>query len=259
MNTALHWLPLGFILERLLSFFLNVRGWEVLYLSFFMRWSIAKLWGQCSEICPLSWTSHPPPHKNTNTDLNLESPVFSVHPLCLCDHIIRSQNLKEALPLNTNSTANHILSQTTMFASNLADRICWGILHEGVYCIQLLFKVTDLTLWQGQQSYSRTQTATSQADQMGPFCLDFESLACFNQVQRCALWIYKDNTTVNFLIMDHFLQPLITIKVTCTFWTTDQGSPNRIRVIQLGPLSIAATEQANWLNGFSSIRYHYAG
>lgn len=109
-----------------------------------------------------------------------------------------------------------------------------------MYYIQLLFKVTELTLWQGQQSYSRTETATSQADKMGPFCLDFESLACFNQVQRCALRIYEDKTIVSQQ-QDNFLQPLITIKVTCTFWTTAQGSPNRISVIQLGPLSIAAT------------------
>lgn len=96
--------------------------------------------------------SHELTHHRTKTQILIliwSPQFFSWHPLCLCDHIIRSQNLKEALPLNTNSTANHILSQTTMFASNLADRIYWNLLRA---CIIFSYFIRWLNLPSGRGS-----------------------------------------------------------------------------------------------------------
>ncbi len=150
MNSALHPLPLGFILACLLSFFLNVRGGEVLYLSFFMRRSTAKLWGQYSEVCPLPWTSCQSPHKQAQILIFICSlQLFSWHPFCLYGHISRSQNLK-ALPLSTNSTANHILSQMKTFASNLVDRICRGYFTR--VCIAFSYFIRWLNLPSGRGS-----------------------------------------------------------------------------------------------------------
>lgn len=102
-------------------------------------------WGFSSPI-----NSCPSPHKHAQILIFICSlQFFSWHPFCLYGHIIRSQNLK-ALPLSTNSTANHILSQMTMFASNLVDRICRGYFMR--VCIGFSYFIRWLNLPSGRGS-----------------------------------------------------------------------------------------------------------